>query len=116
MRVETQIQRSIRDYLYARGFQTVHVPNGATLSGDKDERARQMANLKRDGLMPGFPDLLVYGSRGRIGHIEVKAEGGRLNANQLDVQRWLELWGFHYAVCRSIEDVAETLDRWGWTR
>lgn len=114
MRPETQLQRAIRQFLELRGFRSVAVPNGATLRGDKTERAIQMANLKRDGLCPGFPDLLVYGPQSRMGHIEVKCEGQYQQPTQKAVQAWLTDWGHLYAVCRSIEDVEETLAAWGW--
>lgn len=114
MRMETQIQRSIRRYLTHRGYVAVHVPNGATLRGDEDQRKRQMHNLKLDGLLPGFPDLIVYGKDGRIGHIEVKVEGGRQQPTQKECQGMLEQLGHRYAICRSIDDAAETLSKWGW--
>lgn len=114
MRPETILQRQFRHYLSLRGYRTVAVPNGATLRGDATDRAIQMANLKRDGLTPGFPDLLVYGKNGRIGHIEVKVEGGRQTASQVECERWLNEFGHHIAVCRSTEDIDETLTRWGW--
>ncbi len=98
----------------AFGFDTVHVPNGAVLGGDRVRRARQMNSLKADGLMPGFPDLLVYGAGGKIAHVEVKQEGTRQSATQKDCQAWLEQIGHRYAVLRSSEDVFETLNDWGW--
>ena len=114
MRPETALQRSIRDMLALRGFQSVHVPNGAVLSGNRDRRAIQMASLKRDCLLPGFPDLIVYASGGRIGHIEVKCEGKKQQPTQEACERWLAGLGHKYAVCRSIDDVDETLREWGW--
>ena len=111
---ERRLQREMRMYLRMRGFRSVHVPNGSVLAGDATKRAIQMNSLKRDGLMIGFPDLLVYGPEGRVGHIEVKLEGGKQSETQKDVQRWMGEWGHSYAVCRSLEDVAETLNRWGW--
>ena len=114
MRPETILQRQLREYLASRGYQSVHVPNGATLRGDKEQRGRQMANLKRDGLLIGFPDLIVYGHSGRVGHIEVKTPKGRVTEAQEAVGVWLEQWGHNYAVCRSVEDVDAALDAWGW--
>ena len=114
MRVESDIQRAIREYLANRGYQTVAVPNGAVLRGDKAQRGRQMVNLKRDGLMTGFPDLIVYGHSGRVGHIEVKAPKGRVSPAQEAVAAWLTAWGHNYALCRSIDDVTAALDQWGW--
>lgn len=116
MRPETALQRRMRDYLSIKGYRAVAVPNGATLRGDATERAIQMANLKRDGLTPGFPDLIVYGKGGRIGHIEVKVEGGRQTASQVECERWLTEFGQDVAVCRSLEDIDETLERWGWPK
>lgn len=114
MRPETVIQRAIRTQFKALGFQTVHVPNGAVLGGDKTRRARQMNSLKSDGLMPGFPDLLVYGPEGKIAHVEVKQEGAYQAATQKACQAWLESLGHRYAVLRSSQDVSETLNAWGW--
>lgn len=116
MRPETRLQRDLRTYLGMQGYRSIAVPNGATLRGDKRDRMIQMANLKLDGLCPGFPDLIVYGPEGRVGHIEVKVEGRYQTPEQKLVQQWLTSWGHLYAVCRSIADVDETLDRWGWQR
>ena len=114
MRPETRLQREIRHYLQLHGFKVVHVPNGATLSGNAKQRAIQMNALKRDGLCVGFPDLIVYADNGRVGHIEVKIEGGKQSDNQKKVQAWMNDLGHLYAVCRSLEDVKETLTEWGW--
>lgn len=114
MRAETALQREIKAHLQAKGLRVVAVPNGATLSGDKIKRAIQMRNLKLDGLCPGFPDLIVYGPEGRIGHIEVKVEGEFATDTQMEVEDWLTNWGQQYAVCRSTADVDETLKKWGW--
>lgn len=113
MRAETKLQRDIRHYLALRGYRSVHVPNGATLGGDARKRAIQMANLKRDGLCVGFPDLIVFG-QDRIGFIEVKLEGEYATEHQMVVELWLADLGHKYAVCRSLLDVAETLEKWGW--
>lgn len=113
MRPETRLQRDIRHYLAVKGYRTVHVPNGATLGGDPRKRAIQMANLKRDGLCVGFPDLIVIG-QDCIGFIEVKMEGEYASEDQMIVELWLTDLGHKYAVCRSLADVAETLGNWGW--
>lgn len=90
------------------------MPNGAVLGGDPKRRAIQMASLKRDGLTPGFPDLIVYGKGGKVGHIEVKVEGGKQSDSQVECERWLTEFGQPVAVCRSLADIDETLERWGW--
>jgi len=114
MRPESALQRLIRQHLSLRGFDSVHVPNGAVLAGDKLKRSRQMASLKADGLLPGFADLLVYASGGRIGHIEVKTPTGTIHPSQKACKAWLESLGHHYAICRSTDDVDKALANWGW--
>tara|TARA_R110000772_G_scaffold89304_2_gene185134 strand:+ start:17546 stop:17908 length:363 start_codon:yes stop_codon:yes gene_type:complete len=114
MRPETELQRKIRKHLIGKGFKVVHVPNGAVLAGSRKRKAIQMNSLKSDGLCVGFPDLIVYGSGRRIGHIEVKCEGEKQADNQLLVEGWLTDMGHSYAVCRSVADVDETLVEWGW--
>lgn len=111
---ERMVQRAIRGYLTKIGFVSVHVPNGSVLAGDKAKRGRQMALLKGDGLIVGFPDLIVMGTNARIGFMEVKNEGGKQSDNQKAVQEWMERDGHKYAVVRSIEDAAETISEWGW--
>lgn len=96
------------------GFVPVHVPNGSKLAGTADQRARAGHRLKNDGMMPGFPDLVVYASGGRVGHIEVKAEGNYQQDTQKAVQAMLEQLGHRYAVCRSGADLVDTLRAWGW--
>lgn len=114
MRAETIIQRAIRMQFRALGFQTVHVPNGTVLAGDKMRRARQMNALKADGLMVGFPDLLVYGSNGRVAHVEVKQPTTKQSETQTACQKWLEGLGHKYAVLRSSDEVLGALQGWGW--
>ena len=114
MRPETILQRQLRDHIGKLGFRSVAVPNGSVLAGGKEQRSRQMASLKRDGLTPGFPDLILFAKGGRVGFIEVKCEGNYQQASQKECQRWLTGFGHRYAVCRSIDDVTETLREWGW--
>lgn len=114
MRPETLLQRRIKRLLEKLGYRVVHVPNGAVLAGNAKQRAIQMNSLKANGLTVGFPDLLVYGGDRKLGHIEVKLEGEAQSENQVKVQGWLEAWGHKYAVCRSLEDVPDTLEAWGW--
>lgn len=113
MRPETKLQIAIKGHLEGLGYRVVHVPNGSVLGGDRKRRAMQMNSLKRSGLVVGFPDLIVYGP-GKIGHIEIKQEGEYATESQLEVEDWLTGWGHLYAVCRSIDDVTETLRKWEW--
>lgn len=111
---EHRLQCAIVDYLRLRGFWPVHIPNGGKLFGDAHQRQRTGWLLKASGLHAGFPDLAVLGPQSRIGFIEVKAPGAYQSATQRECEQQLRNFGHLYAVCRSIEDVEETLVRWGW--
>lgn len=113
---EAAIQRMIREYLGKLAIDAIHVPNGSVLAGDAKARAIQTNALKRAGMMPGFPDLLLFDRiQRRVGFMEVKSEGGKLQPSQVafaDV--YPALWKWPYAVVRSIDDAKETLAEWGW--
>lgn len=114
MRAETVLQKAIRAELIKRGYRAVACSNGAVLAGNGKARAIQMNTLKSAGLTPGFPDLIVYGPDAKIGHIEVKLEGEKQAEHQVLVEGWMSAWRHKYAVCRSVDDVEETLTTWGW--
>jgi hypothetical protein len=114
---EAAIQKDVRAYLSLLGIDSLAIPNGAVLAGDKASRCRQMAKLKATGLMPGAADLLLLDRRfvRRVGFFEIKREGGRLEASQKAFADLCEsVWHIPYAVVRSLNDVAETLAQWGW--
>jgi len=60
------------------------------------------------------PEVKSFQNGGRVGFIEVKCEGNYQQASQKECQRWLTEFGHRYAVCRSIDDVTETLKEWNW--
>lgn len=111
---ESLLQQAIVSHLRDKGYLVAHVPNGSKMTGSERQRKARGARLKREGLLAGFPDLIVYASDGCMGHIEVKAEGAYQQPSQRAVQADLEARGQLYAVCRSIADVDDTLDEWGW--
>lgn len=70
------------------------------------------ARGKAMGVLPGFPDLLIYtGERGYC--LEVKTPKGRLSEAQKDVKERLERQALPYAVVRSVEDTRAALAEWG---
>ena len=114
MRPETALQIAIMAEMRKHGVEPVHVPNGAVLAGDARSRAIQMNSLKRAGLKVGFPDLIAIAPKGQIGFVEVKCEGEQLSDKQKAVHEWLIVFGHKVAVCRSVEDVRETFELWGF--
>lgn len=76
--------------------------------------AKELADAKRKGAVPGFPDLLVlpYATVGAI-FFEVKAEGAYARKNQRAIHEQLRALGYRVAVVRSVQDVRECLQEWG---
>ncbi len=76
---------------------------------------RTGAYLKRMGMRPGAADFLIV----RYGHayfLELKTGKGRLSPAQLVFRADTSDAGCPYSVCRSPEEVRETLDGWGAIR
>ena len=73
------------------------------------------AREKARGMKAGFPDILLIGGT-FVGLIEVKKEGGKLSGVQKDWRDWFAAHLIPYAVCRSIEDVQDTLRHWGLSK
>lgn len=63
-------------------------------------------HLKRIGMRPGFPDLMLYVQRGHYGGmaIEMKAENGRATKEQNEFLEDLKAQGYATYICRSWED------------
>lgn len=105
---EFHLTVNVRKYLQlaAPDLLFTHFPAGEA----RDERTG--AKLKHMGLMPGWPDFIAVLPGGRLGCIELKIEGGKLSESQTQFRdRALALGALH-VVCRSIEDVRQTLREW----
>lgn len=117
---ERQIQRAIIAALGAVRIRTVHIPNGAHLAGDDARRMRQMAALRKDGLRPGFPDLLLWrpltGAAPLVGCMEIKRPGGELNANQEAWRDALTADAMPWAAVCSVEMALDAVREWGWIK
>lgn len=62
------------------------------------------AQLKRSGLMPGMPDIMVFGPGKTVG-LELKTEVGRQSLQQKEVATRFERCGFPYLLARSLDEV-----------
>lgn len=113
---ESAIQHQVRSFLAALGIDAVHVPNGSVLAGDKIARAKQSNALKRAGVMPGFPDLILFDRRARrVAFFEMKSAKGRLEKSQERfAKEYAPSWGWPYAVIRSVDEAKAALNEWGW--
>ena len=113
--VEGPIQREIIAYLHAvMPHAMVHHPAAEShLSG----KAAMLATVrkKRDGMVTGFPDLIVLPYAAKVGAIffEVKSPKGKTTEEQDVVHNHLRGLGYRVAVVRSVSDVREFLKQWG---
>jgi len=89
-----------------RSVLAFHVPNG----GRRD--AKTGARLKREGVKAGVADFVIVMQGGVCAMIELKTAKGRLSKAQKDLQDWAGEHGLPYAVCRSVEEVADMLRAW----
>lgn len=113
---EAAIQSQVRSYLAALSIDSIHFANGAVLAGDKVARAKQVGKLKRAGMVPGASDLILFDRRvRRVGFIEVKRPGTYQSPAQKTFEEMATgVWGWPYAVVRSVDDAKQALDQWGW--
>ncbi len=111
---ERTVQREIVKAARQLGFIVHHSPNGTTLAGDDVARFKQAAVLNADGLMPGWPDLILFNRRGGVGLLEVKREGGTVSADQERVLSLLTRWNVPNATVCTLDDAMTALKSWGW--
>ena len=112
---EGPIHRSVLSYLR-------HVLPGAVIHHSANERrmrgrhaARDIANAKNNGMLVGFPDILVLWN-GSLMCFEVKAPGGYPSEAQKAVGAQIQEQGGFWAVVRGIDDVQGFLSAWADVR
>jgi len=111
---ERTVQREIVRAARQLGFIVHHSPNGTTLSGDDVARFKQAAVLNADGLMPGWPDLILFNKRGAVGLLEIKREGGTVSADQERVLGLLTRWNVPNAAVCTLDEAYAAWRAWGW--
>lgn len=114
--VEGPIHRAILQYLRLAMPRAIihHSPNENALSSrDRKGAAIAAARLKGLGMVPGWPDLVVfpYASIGPL-FFEVKSPKGKLSDTQTAVIERLTDLGYRVAVVRSVADVQAKLAEW----
>jgi len=104
-RDEETLQRSVMEFLRlalpADGV-AFAIPNGGMRS------PREAARMKGMGVTAGVADLLVV-FRGRAIFIELKAKAGVMSAAQKEMTRRLVYCGAAVCLCRSVEEVEQSL-------
>ena len=97
------------------------VPNGSALAGDARRRAIQMARLKREGLRPGVPDLMLArpkysglpgASTGLFAglFVEMKRRGGKPSKHQVEYADLLRRSGYNVVIsCGGFEEATRAI-------
>lgn len=104
---EAALQRSIKANLEARWRDCLvhHSPNEGRRS------PKEGAKLRFDGMVPGFPDLIIIWPGG-VGFLEVKSAKGLVSANQSAVIALLRAMGHNVAVVRTLDEAVDTVTAW----
>jgi hypothetical protein len=106
---EDNIQRLVVAHLQrraAKGVVYFHVPNGG-------KRAiSEAAKMKRMGVLPGVPDLLLLRA-GELFALELKAEQGRLSDDQRHMLAELAKAGATTATAYGLDHALALLEQWG---
>ena len=96
-------QCAVASWLRRRGVWFFAVPNGAKMG------AAEAAKMKREGLRPGVPDLLIV-DRGRLLALEMKArESGRPTPEQNAAMEHLTSQGWDCGVCHGAKEAIQWL-------
>lgn len=105
IRPEDALQKQIVTFARAvlpKGWLVFSVPNGS----NKSISAARIA--KETGLLAGVSDLVVIGPVRFVLFAEVKTPEGRMSKEQDGFADDVRGMGFHFAILRSVDDVANT--------
>lgn len=108
---ESRTQCAIVSFLRSAlpsSYRVISVPNGRF-----EAKPETIARLKREGLTPGAPDLLVLRNDGWFAALEVKSSSGRLSPDQTEWSDWLTAGNGSQAVVRSLDEAVEALRSFG---
>jgi hypothetical protein len=108
---EGPIHRAVIAYLRLAlpGAVIHHSPNEVGVKGR--DIARAIAKAKHNGMIVGFPDIIVIWA-GNVWTFEVKAAGNYPSDDQCEVGRMIRAQGGKWAVVRSVDDAAEAVSQW----
>jgi hypothetical protein len=108
---EASVHRAIVEHLVARGAGLVwfHPANGGS------RNVIEAANLKRMGVRPGVCDL-IFVHNSRVFGLELKREGGRPSASQMEFISQFNAAGGCACVAHGIDPALRVLERWGLLR
>lgn len=105
---EDQLQISAARYLDVLGLLWCHVAN------ERQTSRMRGGKLKKMGVKPGVPDILVFEARGEYCGlaIELKVGHNKPTPTQLQWMLDLEKRGWKVALCKDIDCVIENVDKY----
>lgn len=83
-----------------------HIPNGGS------RNVKEAANLKRQGVKAGVPDLCLPATKGKYAglYIEMKAGNNKPTQKQLEWLEMLKRQGYAAVVCRGADEAIKTIE------
>jgi hypothetical protein len=109
---EQDIQRAVFQHIAIRGVPNLfafHPANGGY------RRPIEARILQGQGVRAGVPDVILIHD-GRTYALELKVEGGRATAKQLDAIAAMEAAGAYCAVAEGLDRALAVLEAWGLLR
>ena len=108
-RTESREQHTVVGWLRARGHLVFAVPNGAKFGPDPRLRAMQMGKLRREGLLPGAPDLVIADKAGPVAVEMKRDQKSKVTAIQHGVLDRLQSMGWRVVVGHGADDAIAQL-------
>ena len=98
---EHKFQEAVMTYIKVSGLYGIHIPNEAKRS------IVAGANMKKQGLTPGFPDVLIFDRFGNHSGlaIELKCKTNKPSQQQIEAMQELHERGWLCAVCWNLDEV-----------
>lgn len=79
--------------------------SGINLKGSVQEKSKEIAKMKKLGLVRGLPDLTLYLPESKILNVELKTEIGKQSPDQKLIESKLKSLGHNYYLVRSTAEV-----------
>lgn len=104
---ESEIQQAcVRFFRYTYPqYIILSIPNGGS------RNVVEAVNLKKEGALAGASDLLLIADH-KVLFVEMKTARGRQQQSQKDFQHKVEVLGFKYVICRSLDDFMTEVHNW----
>jgi hypothetical protein len=104
---ESELQTLIVNYLRVTGKLPFAVPNGFYLPSKKFNKIGYIKNRKKEGYLPGAPDLVVLYPEGLVIFLELKVGYNKQQPTQKLFEINAKELGHHYYVIKSLKELED---------